>query len=521
MDSATGSSIVDKTGFGNSGTLANGAEVIVDEGVKFDGVDDYLNVGKLDIAGNAVTVGAWFWANDLSDCDGNGCRIFSKATGVSEQDHYFMISTFKSGSKTRLRFRLKTNDHTSTLTATSGDISIDKWVHVAASYDGERMRLYKDGVEVGSKGKQGDITTDSNASVWIGDNPPTAGSRSWKGNIGDVRIYNYAMTHNEISELASTEISSTPTASDVEAPKISNMKVDITDATAVISWDTDEASDSLVGYGLTKNYGEFNDQSDLFVTDHKVTLENLELGKTYHYRVRTKDSDGNTTSSSDLTFAVAGAVTEDNLVVHLQGDEGNKKEVFDSSGNGFVGKLNNGAVLLPEEGVKLDGVDDYMDLGKLDAVGDAITVGAWFWSDDLANCQKRDCRIISKATGIGEQDHYFMVSTIEVGNRTRLRFRLKTNGVTSTLIANSGDLVRDEWIHVTASYDGGTMRLYKDGVEVGNMSKNGHITSNKEASTWIGDNPPYAGTRPWKGNIGDVRVYNYPMSDSEVFELVR
>ncbi len=520
MDSATGTSVIDRSGYGHEGKLVNGAKVITDEGVKFDGVDDYLNVGKLDITGNAVTVGAWFWANDLSNCQKNDCRIISKAAGISEQDHYFMVSTIKVGSKTRLRFRIKTNGRTSTLTATSGDIAVDEWVHVTASYDGERMRLYKDGVEVGSKAKQGDITPDNNSSVWIGDNPPTAGSRSWKGNIANVQVFNYAMTGSEVSDLASAEISS-PATNDVEAPKISNMNVDVTNTTAVITWDTNEASDSLVGYGLTKNYGDFNDNSGLFVTTHKITLDNLELGKSYHYRVRARDAEGNETSSEDFTFTVAGGATEDNLVAHWQGDTGTKTTVFDSSGNGFVGHLKNGATLLPNEGVKLDGIDDHMDLGKLDATGNAITVGAWFWSDDLANCKKNDCRIISKATGLSEQDHYFMVSTIKVGGKTRLRFRLKTNGDTSTLIADSGDIVKDEWFHVTASYDGEKMRLYKDGVEVGSLAKSGHITSNKNASAWIGDNPPHAGDRPWKGNVGDVRVYNYPMTNSEVFELVR
>jgi hypothetical protein len=383
------------------------------------------------------------------------------------------------------------------------------------------MRLYKDGVEVGSKAKQGDITPNSDASVWIGDNPPSTGSRSWKGHIANVQVFNYAMTGAEVSDLASVEIASPATNTDVEAPKIANMNVDVTDTMAVITWDTDEASDSLVAYGVTKNYGEFNDKSGLFVTTHKVTLENLELGEAYHYRVRAKDNEGNETSSEDFTFTVAGAATEDNLVAHWQGDTGTKTTVFDSSGSGFVGSLKNGATLLPEEGVRFDGINDYMDLGKLDATGDAITVGAWFWSDDLANCEKNDCRIISKATGLGEQDHYFMVSTIKVGGKTRLRFRLKTNGDTSTLIADSGDIVKDEWFHVTASYDGAKMRLYKDGVEVGSMAKSGHITANKNASAWIGDNPPHAGARPWKGNVGDVRVYNYPMTNSEVFELVR
>jgi hypothetical protein len=64
------------------------------------------------------------------------------------------------------------------------------------------MRLYKDGVEVGSRGKRGSLTANSKTPVWIGGNPSNATSRPWKGHIGDVRIYSYPLTNAEISKLA-------------------------------------------------------------------------------------------------------------------------------------------------------------------------------------------------------------------------------------------------------------------------------------------------------------------------------
>ena len=514
MDRVSGTNIADRSGNRYTGKLINGAHLIVGEGVKFDGVNDYFDAGKINIGGNAITLSAWIWSNDLSNCRSRDCRIISKATGSAEQAHYFMVSTIKIGSKTRLRFRLKTNGRTSTLVANSGNIVKNEWIHVTASYDGKTMRLYKDGVEVGSKAKQGRITTNSKSTVWIGGNPPSATSRPWKGHIGDVRIYSYAMTGTEISELANSE---NTLEMDKTAPKISNIQVAVTDKTAAISWNTNESSDSATKYGLTNRYGS-NIDNGLLVTNHKVTLKNLEAGKQYHYQIRSKDSNKNIGSTKDLVFTTESA-TDEGLVAHWLMEKKTGSTIADISGNGYAGKLMNGPRLITGEGIKFDGVNDYLNVGNLNVAGKAISLSAWFWADDLSNCRARDCRIISKATGAAEQAHYFMVSTIKVGSKTRLRFRLKTNGRTSTLIAASGDISNNKWFHVAAIYDGQTMRLYKDGIEVGSRAKKGSITTNSKGPVWIGGNPSGATSRPWKGHIGDVRIYSYPLENVEILKL--
>ena len=516
MATSTGTTIADSSGNRHTGKLINGAHLIAGEGVKFDGVNDYFDAGNLNVGGHAITLSAWFWADDLANCRAQDCRIISKATGVGEQDHYFMVSTIKVGSKSRLRFRLKTNGKTSTLIAASGNIAKNEWVHVTASYDGKTMRLYKDGAAVGSKAKWGSITTNSKSPVWIGGNPSGAKSRPWKGHIGDVRIYNYAMTNEEVSKLASSELLS---EIDTIAPKISHVQVAVTDTRAAISWNTNEASNSLVKYGLNNRYGQ-NIGNNLLVTNHKVILKNLNAGKQYHYQINSKDSNNNAASTKDIRFKTESA-TEEGLVAHWLMDTRAGLTIADRSGNGHAGRLMNGARLITGEGVKFDGVNDYLNIGNLNVTGRAISLSAWFWADDLANCKSRDCRIISKATSSSEQSHYFMVSTIKVGNKTRLRFRLKTNGRTSTLIAASGNIVKNQWIHVAAIYDGHTMRLYKDGVEVGSRGKRGSLTTNSKTPVWIGGNPSGATSRPWKGHIGDVRIYSYPLTNAEILKLAK
>ena len=201
--------------------------------------------------------------------------------------------------------------------------------------------------------------------------------------------------------------------------------------------------------------------------------------------------------------------------------EGAGATTADASGNGRTGTLMNGPLWGAEPGLDFDGIDDYVDVGKFDVSGSAITLTARFRADNLANCANRDCRILSKADSNASQDHYFMISTIKrSGGRTRLRFRLKTGDSTATLIASSGNLVEDEWVHVAAVFDGSTMKLYKDGVLVGSLAKMGTIASSPDTPVWIGGNPPDAAGRPWDGHIDEVRIYDTALNVSEIQQLI-
>ena len=136
---------------------------------RFDGRNDYVDVGRMDVTGNRLTILAWINVNHFGAGDG---RIISKATGTWTSQHYWMLSTYNSSGNNRLRFRLRTQGSTSTLIASSGSLTTDQWIFAAAVYDGSSMRLYKNGIQVGSRSKSGDINTNSDVPVYIGDNPP-------------------------------------------------------------------------------------------------------------------------------------------------------------------------------------------------------------------------------------------------------------------------------------------------------------------------------------------------------------
>jgi hypothetical protein len=71
------------------------------------------------------------------------------------------------------------------------------------------MKLFVNGQESGSVNKTGSISTDPSIGVHIGDNPATA-NRNFHGAIDDLRIYNHALSTNELTEISDTPDASTP-----------------------------------------------------------------------------------------------------------------------------------------------------------------------------------------------------------------------------------------------------------------------------------------------------------------------
>ncbi|MCP4203257.1 MAG: hypothetical protein GY769_15140 [bacterium] len=229
---------------------------------------------------------------------------------------------------------------------------------------------------------------------------------------------------------------------------------------------------------------------------------------------------------STAPFALGAGDPTAGLVAWWPFDEGEGTVAIDASGGGHTGFLTNGPQWSAEpsgSALAFDGSNDYVDAGSFDVSGSALTLAAWVYAENLANCSSNDCRILSKSTGTAEADHYFMLSTISGGGGSRLRFRLKTGGTTTTLIASSGDLPENVWIHVAAVYDGApdteTMELFLDGVSVGSTAKTGSLSVSPAVPVWIGGNPTEPTSKPWKGRLDDVRVYDRALSASELAAL--
>ena len=234
-------------GAGNDGTLINGAAFELTSGdgsnssVRFDGVNDYIDLGTLDAAGSGLTLACWLNA-DAFPGSSNDPRLISKASSTAGNDHVFMLSTISS-SGVKLRGRIRIGGTTTTLIATSGNLATGTWHHAALTYDGATMRLYLDGVEVGSTALSGVVDTNASIPVTVGAQPPGAGGRYFDGLIDDVRILQRPMSPAEIAAVIAGNLVPVATDDSYIATEEVQLVVDL--ASGVLINDTDGDSDPL------------------------------------------------------------------------------------------------------------------------------------------------------------------------------------------------------------------------------------------------------------------------------------
>jgi IPT/TIG domain/Purple acid Phosphatase, N-terminal domain/Fibronectin type III domain len=77
---------------------------------------------------------------------------------------------------------------------------------------------------------------------------------------------------------------------------------------AVVTWQTNKASDGQVFYGPTTGYGMSTLLDSMESVSHSQTLMNLLPETTYHFRVKSRDAGGSVAQSADLTFVTPSEV---------------------------------------------------------------------------------------------------------------------------------------------------------------------------------------------------------------------
>lgn len=96
-------------------------------------------------------------------------------------------------------------------------------------------------------------------------------------------------------------------------PIISSISVDSIRAnSAVISWKTDKPADTQVEFGLDLSYGRATEIDSQQTLTHRITLTALLPDSLYHFRCRSRATDGQLTISEDLKFT-----TLDSSFLHL------------------------------------------------------------------------------------------------------------------------------------------------------------------------------------------------------------
>jgi len=161
---------------------------------EFDGTDDYLVIPDspaLDV--DYITLAAWIYIDTLV----SDPRIITKESGTTSP--FTIYSMRISIGIQRLELFISTEDSENPhSTLSDAVIPTKQWVHVVATYDGSESNLYIDGLPDFSSRPSG-VLRKNNEPVYIGDSQFF--DRQFDGIIDDARIYDFAMTADQVAAL--------------------------------------------------------------------------------------------------------------------------------------------------------------------------------------------------------------------------------------------------------------------------------------------------------------------------------
>jgi PKD repeat protein len=252
--------------------------------------------------------------------------------------------------------------------------------------------------------------------------------------------------------------------------------------------------------GITTAKGQFQQVGfDVDVTDGQLNLQFLdEGGKNPYFSVAALRVE----RIDPIPPPNSGRL---DLVAAFGFDEGSGTTAADASGNGNTGMLDGATWTAAGKfggALSFDGSNalvNVADASSLDLTT-AMTLEAWVKPTDVSS-DWRD--VIYKGN-----DSYYLEASSPQGQTPG------TGGTfSSSPLYGTGALAANTWSHLAATYDGSTLRLYVNGVQVASRAQTGLIhTSNNPLQ--IGGDSIFG--QFFAGLIDEVRVYNRALSASEI-----
>lgn len=258
----------------------------------------------------------------------------------------------------------------------------------------------------------------------------------------------------------------------------------------------------------------FQNQS---INTNAFTLNSLASGKAYFWRVRARNGAIFSAWSESWNFTIGS--TDNLLNVGLVGywpmEEGGGNRMMDQSGNNLHANIIDNRDIIWENGKEGKAINLTGNINRYGVIThqpilnipNAITLAAW-----VKPTQLQRGTIISKNAGNGFELWLDMNGNIE------FRLNRGTSGSTYRLVSNFNYSNRlNNWIHVAATFDGTTSKIYINGEEniiatyppftIGTSSGNLTIGS-------LGD------IQRWRGSLDEVRLYNRALNQSEILLLL-
>jgi hypothetical protein len=337
-----------------------------------------------------------------------------------------------------------------------------------------------------------------------------AGTTSWSiGNISLTAGLNTIMINATDAAGNATGVTIAVTY-DQKPPVISAVTTSsIKNTAASIAWTTDEAADTLVEYGTSTSYGSTASSSSSLTQSHIQALSNLTANTTYHYRVKSKDSVGNTATSADFTFTTTNLPDlSPGLVAAYGFDEGAWTSTADASGAGRTITLKGASWATTAKfgrALSFNGNNNYATASGagLPAMNGSQTIA--FWAYTTAKVTSAQSMVTIYRTSPS--------ASIQFGFKDSLA-GVRENG--AWIVPGAIQPTTKAWHHYAYTFDGASHKIYIDAKQVGSTT-NAPATGNP-AVLDVGRGS--GSVEYFKGIIDEVVIYSRALSLTEIQALM-
>ncbi|MBK8563116.1 MAG: BspA family leucine-rich repeat surface protein [Saprospiraceae bacterium] len=183
-----------------------GTGFTVGAALDFDGVNDFVTVpnGTNLMLGNTMSISGWVYPSNNNptwpDFDG-----FFGWRNDSNADFYLL--QFNNATTLEGRFR---NSAGVAFDITANVLTLDTWQHLALTYDGTSLKMYRNGVLVGSTAANGSLANPS-VPFFIGKIVFSSFNFYLKGRLDEVRFWDKALSCSEIVHFMDCELTGSET----------------------------------------------------------------------------------------------------------------------------------------------------------------------------------------------------------------------------------------------------------------------------------------------------------------------
>ena len=193
FESLEAGKVKDLSGNNNHGTLENGATIVTGPNatkvVSLDGDNDHVNIGNpptLNLTSTTATVSLWT-KNDITPVAGDS--QMSKAESIRVY--------YPSASTTNVKFRINSSD---TADIPAGQFNALNWNHLVGVYDGAKIRLFLNKVEVANNNLTTPISSTAE-NMFVGKASGAATNGTIDGQIDEFGVWDRALSTKEIEDL--------------------------------------------------------------------------------------------------------------------------------------------------------------------------------------------------------------------------------------------------------------------------------------------------------------------------------